>query len=118
MEKYYPPHIYILCMALIKKYFYLHGWDVPDKFIGTPLSIRKKVAKLKDSLLDGIKITILKNSLNRVSEKRDKYMFTMDKFIPCILYMENRLNEKLSTTYLFEGLMHRTAKVNINGYFT
>ena len=68
--------------------------------------------------MDGIKVTILKNSLNRVVEKRDEFLFSIEKTLPCILYMENRVSEKLITMCLAEGLKHRTAGVNTKSYFT
>ena len=82
-------HLRASFMALIKKEFKLRGWDARDPVTGTVLATRNKISKLKCSLLGGVKVTILKNSLNRVAEKRDKFLFPMDFFLLCILHMEN-----------------------------
>ena len=60
---------------------------------------------------------MLRNSLNRVVDKRDKFLFPMEKAVPCILYMENRVSEELITMYLLEVLAHRNAGVGANEYF-
>ena len=67
--------------------------------------------------MDGVKVTILKNSINRVAEKRGHFLFPMETTLPCILHIENRLIEKLITMCLLEGLKHRAAGVNTNSYF-
>ena len=66
-------HIRTSFMALIKKYFDLRGWDARDPVTGTVLTTRNKISKLKCSLLDSVKVTILKNSINKVAEKRDDF---------------------------------------------
>ena len=79
--------------------------------------IRVKIASLKKSLLDGAKVAILRKSLHRVVDKSDKFLFPMEKAVPCILHMENRVSEKLITMCLLEGLAHRNAGVGAKEYF-
>ena len=66
-------------IALIKKKFELRGRDARDTVTGTVITTRNKISKLKCSLLDGVKVVILKNSINRVAEKRDEFLFPHGK---------------------------------------
>ena len=88
-----------------------------DQVTGASNFIRDKIVSLKKSLLDGAKVAILRKSLDRVVDKSDKFLYPMDKAVPCILHMENRVGEKLITMCLVEGLAHRNAGVGAKEYF-
>ena len=60
---------------------------------------------------------MLKNSLNRVVNKCDKFIFPMEKAVTCILHLDNRVSEKSITMCLLEGLQHRTPGVDVKAYF-
>ena len=44
-------------------------------------------------------------------------MFGLDKAVPCVLYLENRVNEKLVVMTLLEGLKQRTNGAQSKEYF-
>ena len=58
-----------------------------DQVTGASNFIRDKIVSLKKSLLDGAKVAILRKSLDRVVDKSDKFLYPMDKAVPCILHM-------------------------------
>ena len=69
-------------------------------------------------MLDGVKVTILKNSLKRMTERRNHFLFPIEKAIPYILHTENRVSNTLVTICLLEGIHHRTTGVNTKACFT
>ena len=84
---------------------------------GSFMTIKQKVAKLKSSLMEGRLIAKLRESIKRIEEKEDEFLFGIDKAVPCGLHLENRVNEKLVVMVLLERLKHRTNGVQANEYF-
>ena len=73
--------------------------------IGMPLINKKtmsiycfkdKVLKLKNYLLESKIIKNLRNAIDRYDITSDDYLFAIEKVIPCVLHLENRINEKSS----------------------
>ena len=60
----------------------IRGFALIDPMTGLPFFIREKIVNLTKSFLDGARITILKNSLDRIVDKRDKFLFPMEKLVP------------------------------------
>ena len=81
------------------------------------MTIKQKVAKLKMSLMDGRMVLFLRASINRIEEKEKGFLFGLDRAVPCVLYLENRVNEKLVVMTLLEGLKHRTNGAMSQAYF-
>ena len=59
----------------IKKEFELHKWG----FEGVP---RQMIIKLKQSMMNGMKVRILRDYINRVEENRDTFLFGMELGVP------------------------------------
>ena len=95
----------------IKYEFELRKW----KFTGNPFLC---VQKLKQSMMDGRMVTVLRDSIQHVEEKRGTFLFPMELAVPCILHMENRISEKVSVMVILEGLRHRQSGVNTVCYFS
>ena len=57
----------------------IRGFALIDPMTGLPFFIREKIVNLERSLLDGAKVTILRNILDRVVDKEDKFLFLMGK---------------------------------------
>ena len=62
--------------------------------------------------------TILRESILRVDEKREKFLFPMDLAVPFILHMENRISEKIAVMVILEGLRHRQSGSGTTLYFS
>ena len=77
-------------MKLVDTELKMRGFALVDQVNRTPIFIREKIISLKKSLLGGEKVIMLRNSLHRVVDKRDKFDFSMEKAVPCILYIENK----------------------------
>ena len=60
---------------------------------------------------------MLRRSLDRIVDKRDKFLLPMEKAVPCILHMESRVSEKLIIMCLLEGIGHRNVGVEAKEYF-
>ena len=58
-------------MKLVDSELELRGFALVDPVNGTPIFIRDKIIRLKKYLLDGAKVTTLRNSLERAVDKRD-----------------------------------------------
>ena len=102
--------------AQIKKEFDLRGWSSLS-YDGSLMTVKQKVAKLKDSLMNGRSVKVLRDSIKRIEDEQDGFLFGLDKAVPCILHMENRVNEKLVGMTLLEGLKHRTNGAQSKEYF-
>ena len=81
------------------------------------MTIKQKVSKLKASLNDGKMVKVLRDSIKRIEDKEDGFLFGLHKAVPCVLHLENRVNEKLVVMTLLEGLKHRTNGVQSQEYF-
>ena len=60
---------------------------------------------------------MLRNSLNRAVNKRDTFLFPMEKSVLYILHLENRVSEKVITIYVLEELWYRAPGVDVKVYF-
>ena len=97
-------------VALVYKEFKLRYWSLFDEnkvFINTS----DQVVKLKQSLMEGQMVKLLGQSIMRVEEEQDEFLFEMERGISCILHMEDRINRKLIVIIILEGLRHRTNSV-------
>lgn len=102
-------------VALIRNEFKLREWSLFDKnqvFINTS----DQVVKLKHSLMEGQMVKLLRQSIIRIEEAQDGFLFEMERGVPCILHMENRINEKIIVMTILEGLRHRTNGVMAKEY--
>ena len=62
-------------------------------------------------------VLFLRDSINRIEEKQNGFLFGLDRAVPCVLHLENRVNEKLVVMTLLEGLKHRTNGAMSKAYF-
>ena len=70
---------------------------------------KDKVLKLKNYLLESKIIKNLRDAIDRYDMTSDDYLFAIEKAIPCVLHLENRINEKIITIIIVEGLRNRTS---------
>ena len=103
-------------IAQVNKEFTMRGW-INTHADGGFMTIKQKVAKLKVSLMDGRMVEFLRASINRIEEKEKGFLFGLDRAVPCVLHLENRVNEKLVVMTLLEGLKHRTNGAMSQAYF-
>jgi hypothetical protein len=103
-------------IAQVNKEFSLRGW-LNKHADGSFMTVKQKVGKLKASLMDGRSIKVLRDSIKRIEEKEAGFLFGLHKAVPCVLHLENRINEKLVVMTLLEGLKHRTNGVQSKAYF-
>ena len=75
------------------------------------------VIKLKQSMTDGMKVMMLRDSIKRVAVERDILLFGMELGVPCILHLKNRISGKILVMILLEGLCHRPACMGVKEYF-
>ena len=69
-----------LCMSFIKLVdteLDIQGFALIDPVMEMTIFIRKNVVNVMRSLLDGARVTMLRNSLDRVMNKRDNFLFSM-----------------------------------------
>ena len=76
------PPLLISFMKLVDMELEMRRFALIDPVMGTPIFIREKIVKLKRSLLDGARVTVLRNSLAKDVDKRDKFLFPMEKTVP------------------------------------
>ena len=94
-------------IARVNKDFGIRGWMNTHED-GSFMTIKQKVSKLRASLNDGRMVKVLRDSIKRIEDKEDGFLFGLHKAVPCVLHLENRVNEKLVVMTLLEGLKHRT----------
>ena len=75
------------------------------------------VIKLKQSIMDEIKVMILKDFIKRVAEMHHTFLFGTELGVPCILHHENRSSEKMVVMILLEGLCYHLTGVDAKVYF-
>lgn len=63
--------------------------------------------KLKQSLTEIRMVNPLRQSISRIEEAQDGF-FYLKKYVPCVLYLENKVNKKLIAMALLEGLRYKT----------
>ena len=68
-------------------------------------------------MMDGMNVRMLRDSIKRVEEKRDIFLFGMELGVLCILYLENKFREKMMTMILLEGLCRCPTCVGTKEYF-
>ena len=82
---------------LVDAEFKLRGWS--KMYNGPsgmrPITLGNKVAKLKESLLEGAVVIQLRDSIEYNRSIVDEFSFPQSLAIPCILPMENRVNKKI-----------------------
>lgn len=81
------------------------------------ISLADKVFKLKDSLLEGEMVSQLRDSVTHNDTVKDGYLFPLSLAIPCILHLENRVNEKVIMMVILEGMKHRSGTKELDDYF-
>jgi len=81
------------------------------------MTVKQKVAKLKESVMNGRMIKVLRDSIKRIEDMKDGFLFGLERAVPCVLHLENRVNEKLVVMTLLEGLKHRTNGAQSKEYF-
>ena len=93
--------------AQINKEYNLREW--PSVHLdGSIMTVKQKVAKLKESVMNGRMVKVLRDSIKRIEDMKDGFLFGLERAVPCVLHLENRVNEKLVVMALLEGLKHRT----------
>ena len=102
--------------AQIRKEFELREWS-SSYDDGRLMTVKQKVAKLKESLMNGRMVKVLRDSIKRIEDEQDGFLFGLERAIPCVLHLENRVNEKLVVMTLLEGLKHRTNGAQSKEYF-
>ena len=75
------------------------------------------VINLNQSMMDGRKVKILRDSIKRAEENRDTFLFGMELSISCIMYLENRISEKMGVMLLLEGICRHPTGVGVKAYF-
>ena len=80
-------------------------------------SLADKVMKLKSSILEGEMISQLRDSVTHNDTVKDGYLFPLSLAIPCILHLENRVNEKVIMMLILEGMKHRSGVKELDEYF-
>ena len=67
------------------------------------ITIKQKVSKLKTSLMDGRLVLFIRASINIIEEKEKRFLFSLDIAVPCLLHLENCVNEKLVVMTILKG---------------
>ena len=104
---------------LIDAEFKVRGWSKRFKGGGgmLPISLGNKVTKLKHSLLEGAVVTHLRDSIEYNNSIADGFLFPQSLVIPCILLMENRINEKIIMMLILEGHRKRSEPSALEDYY-
>ena len=68
-----------------------------------------KGLKLKDYLLKSKIINNLRDDIDIYDITSDDCLFTVQKTIPCVIYLENRINKKIITIIIVEGIRKRSS---------
>ena len=103
-------------IAQVNKEFGIREWLIRP-MDGGFITIKAKVAKLKASLMEGRMIKVMRDSIKRIEDKQSGFLFGLERAVPCVLHLENRVNEKLVVMTLLEGLKHRSNGVQSQEYF-
>ena len=74
------------------------------------------VINLKQSMMDGMKLRILRYSIKRVEDNRGTFLFGMEFGVPYILYLEDGINETMGVMILLEEF-HCPTGVGAKVYF-
>ena len=82
-----------------------------------PIALIDKVHKLKQSLLEGATVIQLRDSIEHNASVVGDYLFALSLAIPCILHLENRVNEKVIMMIILEGMRKRSSSVALADYF-
>lgn len=53
-------------------------------------------------------VVLLRATIKRSEEVEDGLLFGLDRDVPCLLHLENRMSEKLIVMKLLEGLRYTT----------
>ena len=93
--------------AQINKEFELREWPSVHSD-GRIMTVKQKVTKLKESVMNGRMVKVLRDYIKRIEDLQDGFLFGLERAVPCVLHLENRVNEKLVVMTLLEGLKHRT----------
>ena len=56
--------------------------------------------------MEGQMVKLLRQSIMRIEEEQDGFLFEMKRGVPFILHMENSMNEKLIVMIILKGLRH------------
>ena len=81
------------------------------------MTVKQKVAKLKESVMNGRMVKVLRDYIKRIEDLQDGFLFGLERAVPCVLHLENRVNEKLVVMPLLEGLKHRSNDAQSKEYF-
>ena len=81
------------------------------------MTIKQKVSKLKASLLNGRMVKVLRDYIKRIDDNEGRFLLGFHVAIPCVLHLENCVNEMLVAVMLLEGLKHRTNSAQSKAYF-
>ena len=53
-------------------------------------------------------VKALRDSIKRIEAMENGFLFGLDRAVPCVIHLENRVNEKLVVMTLLEDSKHRT----------
>ena len=102
--------------AQINKEFELREW--PSVHLdGIIMVVKQKVTKLKESVMNGRMVRVLRDFTKRIEDMKDGFLFGLKRAVPCVLHLENRVNKKLVVMSLLEGLKHRANGAQSKEYF-
>ena len=67
--------------------FELRGWA--SVYLGIRImTVKQKVAKLKDSLMNGRMVKVIRDSIKIVEDMEHGFLFGMDRALPCVLHQK------------------------------
>ena len=92
-------------IAQVNNEFGIREWS-SSHVDGSFMTIKQKVAKLKASLMEGRLIKVMRDSIKRIEDKQSGFLFGLERAVPCVLHLDNRVNDKLVEMTLLEELKH------------
>ena len=72
---------------------------------------------LNQSMMDEMKVKFLRDSIKRAEENRETFLFGMELGVLLILYLENRISEKMGVMLLLEEIRRHPTGVGAKAYF-
>ena len=72
---------------------------------------------MKLSLIHGRSIPKLRESIKRSEDIEDRFLFGIDKVVPCSFHLEHHVNEKPVIMVILKGFKHRTNGEQANIHF-
>ena len=104
---------------LVDTEFKLRGWSkmFKDGSGIHPIALVDKITKLKQSMLEGAIVIQLRDSIEHNGSVVGDFLFAQSLAIPCILHMENRVNEKIIMMVILEGMRKRSSPAALSEYF-